>query len=127
MKKVLILLMFLILSGCGNSVHENIREKMAEDTEQVIDLFETAIEEDRDFIDRDVTMLSSYQEKYQSIKDNPEAAVSDGGLTEEENRLFILTTNMIDMRDSLTLLSSDVESFESTRDMIRDVIKTGEI
>lgn len=125
MRKVLVLLlMAILLSACGG-IHENISEDMANDTEQVISIFESAIDEDRDFTEREEAVFINYQAEYNVKRDNPD--VYDDEFTEEENRLLILTTNMIDMADSLTLLSSDTENFESNRDRIRRVIETGEI
>lgn len=125
MKKIIVLLFLLLtLTSCGG-VHENISKEMAKDTEQIISIFEAVIEEEREFTEREEATLQSYQVNYETIQENPD--MYDGGLTEEENRLMILTVKMIEFKNQMTLLASDKKSFESNRDTIRRVIKTGEI
>lgn len=115
------LLGILILSGCGNSVHENISEEMATDTEQILEIFDENIKEERSLNEREEKIFESYSTKYGAHYK------TDGDLTEEETRLYILTNNLIDMYDHLTTLSSDKENYENQKSVIKKVIKEGEI
>lgn len=126
MKKLFMLLMAaLLLAACGDKVHENIRQELAADTEQVISIFDKTIEEDRELTEREEKIFQEYQVKYGAIKNNPD--LTSDKLTDEENRLFILTSDMIDMYDYYTTLKSDHEKYERTRDRLRKVIETGKI
>ncbi|MDR4318374.1 Uncharacterised protein [Niallia circulans] len=123
MKQIIwpVLLGILILSGCGNSVHENISEEMATDTEQILEIFDENIKEERSLNEREEKIFESYSTKYGAHYK------TDGDLTEEETRLYILTNNLIDMYDHLTTLSSDKENYENQKSVIKKVIKEGEI
>jgi len=120
MKRVLVIAL-LILTACGNSIHENIDEKMAEDTKQVMDIVDKAYKEDRDFTDREQAKLDDYQLLY-GAKDKV------GDLTEEESLLLLLVSNdLIDRYDAYSLMDSNKEFYKITVDRINSVIKTGEV
>lgn len=123
MKKLFcpVLLGILILTGCGNSVNENISEEMATDTEQILVIFDDNIKEERSLNEREQKIFDSYSTKYGAYYK------TEGELTEEEERLYILTNNLIDMYDNLTTLSSDKEDYENQKSIIKKVIKEGEI
>lgn len=116
---------WFLLTGCGNSIHENIDEKMAADTRQIINIFDTAIKEGRSFTDDESFVVDDYVLLYNAKLNNPDLVV--GGLTEEERRLLILTTKMIDMAETLILIESNHESYDSQKDSINNVINTGNI
>ncbi|MEK4442354.1 hypothetical protein [Niallia sp. FSL K6-0077] len=123
MKKLLgsVLLSVVILSGCGNSIHKNISEEMATDTEQILEIFDDNIKEERSLNEREQKIFESYSTKYGAHYK------TEGDLTEEETRLYILTNNLIDMYDHLTTLTSDKENYENQKSIIKKVIKEGEI
>ncbi|HEY4554367.1 MAG TPA: hypothetical protein VIG80_14340 [Bacillaceae bacterium] len=121
----LMLVIFIVLTGCGNKVHKNIGQEMADDTEQIISIFEKNIKDNSDLSERDKKVFEEYKIKYGAMSKEPDS--SSLKLTEEENRLYILTRNMIDMYDFYTTLKSDHEKFDNMKESIRTVIKTGEI
>jgi|SRR5690625_2850520 len=113
------LLVLLLLTACG--IHENIDEKMAEDTKQVMDIVDKAYKEDRDFTDREQAKLDDYQLLYG-------AKEKDGQLTEEESLLLLLVSgDLIDRYDTYSLMDSNKEFYKITIDRINSVIKTGEV
>lgn len=121
MKKLLYLIFIsILLVGCGQKVHENIEQGMADDTEQVISIFDKTIKEDRTLTEKEEKVFEEYKVKYSAYEKTDK-------LSEEENRLFILTRDMIDMYNYHTTLSSDNEGYEKIKKLIRSVIKTGKI
>jgi hypothetical protein len=123
---IVVLLLGILLAGCGGSkVHKNISEDMAADTEKILSIFDSVIQEDRDFTEREYEVFSSYVSYYESKLDNPDVKV--GGLTEEENKLFILTSELLENPDIYTILESDKERYQSMKKTIQNVIKDGKI
>jgi|SRR5690625_3373316 len=120
MKRILVIAL-LILTACGNSIHENIDEKMAEDTKQVMDIVDKAYKEDREFTEREQVKLDDYQLLY-GAKDKI------GDLTEEESLLLLLVSgDLIDRYDTYSLLDSNKEFYDITVGRIDNVIKTGNV
>lgn len=116
---VLFVIALLFLAGC-NKVHENINQSMADDTEQVLTIIETNMKEDRDLTERETATMDDYLLLYGAKEKSDK-------LTEEENRLFILTRNLIEMYERSSALSSDKDSYNDAIKRIRTVIKTGSI
>ncbi|WP_346207597.1 hypothetical protein NSS91_15945 [Caldifermentibacillus hisashii] len=137
MKKVLVFVVFaltLILTGCSEQqskneeelkVNENIGEDMAIDTEQILDIMDSVIEENRDLTERELLVFEQYYIKYNGIYENPESAAEP--MTEEEERLFILTKNIIENPELYYTLESDKEAYKSQKKQIKNVIETGQI
>lgn len=115
----------MLLVACSSKVHENISEEMAKDTEQILDIMDSAIDEERDLTDRELSVFEQYLATYNAKLDNPDLAV--GGLTEEEERLLIVTSMVIETPEIFMTLESDIERYESMKEQIKNVIKTGEI
>jgi len=119
MKKVLLFLsVMIVLFGCSAKVHKNISEDMAKDTEQILSIFDKAIEEDEDISEKDKEIMLHYQAAY---------GADTSKLSEEENRLYILTEKLIDTPELFITLESDKERFQQSKKEIQNVIKTGEI
>ena len=125
MKKLAAIILILFLAACGSTVHENISEEIVNDTNQILDIMDEAVESGDDLSDRDWETFDSYYAKYNGKLDNPDATV--GGLTEEEERLFILVSNIIEHPEFFYTLESDKEDYENQKSTIQNVIETGEI
>lgn len=113
------ILLLLLLAACGNQLNENIDETMAESTNQILDIFDKAIREERSLTDDELFVVDDYQLLY-GAKEKIDA------LTEEESRLFILVRNMTDMSDTLILVSSNHNSYESQKNLINDTLYDNE-
>lgn len=124
MKKV-ILLSFILLVGCGDKLHENISESMAEDTKQILEIMDDVIKEDRELTEKEQNIFKSYHEFYQSKMLEPESSVLK--LTEEEKRLFLLTNDIAENPELFYTLESDKERYESWKERILNVMETGNI
>ena len=126
MKKLAAIILILFLAACGGEkVHENISEDMVNDTNQILDIMDEAVESGNDLSDRDWDTFDSYYAKYNGKLENPDATV--GGLTEEEERLFILVSNIIEHPEFYYTLESDKEDYANQKRTIQNVIETGEI
>jgi len=120
MKRLLLVIIFFLVA-CGNKIHENIDERMVEDTKQVMEIVDKAYKEDREFTDREQAKLDDYQLLYG-------AKEKDGQLTEEESLLLLLVSgDLIDRYDTYSLLNSNKEFYDITINRINNVIKTGEV
>lgn len=122
MKQLLLMVSLLfVLAACGGEkVHEHISEGLATDTKQILDIYDSAMEEKRSFSDDERYILEDFRLLY-------DAKEKKGDLTEEESRLFILVRNMIGLDEALVLKESERESYEAQKKLINSVIKTGEI
>lgn len=117
----------LLLSACGQQVHENINEGLVEDTEQIISIFDDNIKEEKALTKKQEKTFQQYIVKYEVMKENPEV-YSKESFTDEENRLFVMTQKMIEEYDFYTSsLSSDDENYENERRRLYNVIETGQI
>ncbi|MEH7383059.1 hypothetical protein V7138_21530 [Bacillus sp. JJ1533] len=119
MKKLLLFsLISLFLFGCSSNIHKNISENMARDTEQILSIFDSTIEEDKDLTEKDKEVMLHYQAAY---------GVDTSKLSEEENRLYLLTEKLIRTPKLFITLESDKDRYQQTKKIIHNVIKTGEI
>lgn len=127
MKRFIVLLaIILLLSACGGT-HENIREDMAEDTMAILEIYDKVYEGGGDFSEEDQVLFHTYLIKYKDIRDNPDLEVVFGGLSDEEMRLLILVEKLIEWDDDYAVLPSDKQLYDSLKEDILSVIKTGEI
>ncbi|MCG1029298.1 lipoprotein [Virgibacillus halodenitrificans] len=121
MKKVLfVLVSLLVLTACGDKVNENINEDMATDTTQIIDISDNVIKEERSLEDNETAIMDDYQLLYG-------AKYKKGDLTEEEERLYLLVRNMLDMKEQLLYKETGQENYKHQKNLIESVIKTGTI
>lgn len=121
MKKLLLfVILAFALMGCGDKVHDEIREDMADDTKQILTIMDQVIADNSDLSEKDEEVFDQYYIKYSAMKKASE-------LTEEEDRLFILVEHIIENPQFYTTLESDKESYENTKKDINNVIKTGQI
>lgn len=125
MKKFLLVsVIVLFLAACGESkgastVHENISEDMANDTEQILNTMDTAIEENRALSDHELSVFDHYLAEYNGKKDV-------GNLTGEEEVLLITTSKIVENPEIYMTLESDKENYKTLKTQIQNIIKTGE-
>lgn len=106
--------------GCSNKVNENIDESMAKDTEKIISIIDDAIKEDRDLNEKEEKYFEQYELSYG-------AKYKSEHLTEEEERLYLSTQGILENPEFYYTLESDKEKFESTKETLHNIIKTGNI
>ena len=117
---VVLVMISIPVVGFGQNVHENISEEIAADTKQILSIFDETIDDQRALTEREQKSFEQYSLKYSVKSDAAE-------LSEEEDRLYILTYKMIEMYDYYTALTSDQSDYEKMKQMIERVIETGEI
>ncbi|WP_200411362.1 hypothetical protein [Virgibacillus salexigens] len=121
MKNVLLLVILsVVLVGCGDKIHENIGEDIADDTNQILNIMDGVIEEKNEISEQEKEIFDHYYIKYSAFQKNSE-------LSEEEERLFILVKHIVENPEFYTTLESDKENYEDRKRQINNVIKTGQI
>jgi hypothetical protein len=120
MKRILIAMVLLFLVACGQGVHENINETMAEDATNLMDIMSEVVKEERDLTEREKKAMEDFILLYGGKYDLKE-------LTEEEERLYLVVFNIIDMKDSLLYVKSNKEDFNNQKQMVMNVINNGTI
>lgn|SRR5699024_2420922 len=117
-------LFLLILVACNDmKIHENVDEDLAEDSIQVMNILDNALEEDvlvDDLPKEDVSKLNSYGDKYNE-SDRETTLIFNG--TEEDIITFSLGT--ITRYTMYTGLESDEKVILDGKDSIEEMIKTG--
>lgn len=127
MKRIIILLLAMsLLAACGSKakVHDSISKDVADDTKQVLNIYDSSIEEDRLFTDKETLTLEDYLLSYGARYKAEDHSLS---LSEEERRLFILARNLIEAHPEGVLTASSVGYYENAKELIQRVIETGEI
>lgn len=142
MKRMLMLLTLLLVSGCSDSeiitkrndvidearevidnaggettltAHINIRDDMIGDSYQVMRMIEKSVNEDKEI---KYKILNDYQEKYLSLW-------NDGGLTEEEKNLYAVVAVTIEMIDDYITIGSERMDFEIAKERFYEVLENG--
>lgn len=142
MKRMLMLLTLLLVSGCSDSeiitkrndvidearevidnaggettltAHINIRDDMIGDSYQVMRMIEKSVDEDKEI---KYKILNDYQEKYLSLW-------NDGGLTEEEKNLYAVVAVTIEMIDDYITIGSERMDFEIAKERFYEVLENG--
>lgn len=100
LRKVLFILgaALLFIVGCSNGYHESIEESFAKDTEEVINVISTAVDNSNELNDEDQEKVDSYISKYENELSNDDEAHS-----------YLLTNNLINDFNS-GMLPSELEN-----------------
>ncbi len=114
------ILFIILLSACGQKVHENISEQFYEDTKYVMDTLDNAWDENRELKSDEQKGIDSYVFKYE----DREIAVGED-MTEEEERLFGMVTNMIGVFEVSSGLPGDKDTYNSFRGWAYEIIEKG--
>lgn len=121
MKRLLIVIATTLLLGAcaSNKVHENISERMADDTYQVLEILDVAVKDEGKVSDKEQKVLDAYMKTYGD-------KVENNLLTEEETKLYDSMDTFIFIKDTYTDLKSDRKQYEIGRQNIVNIIETGE-
>ncbi len=96
---------------------------MADDTKQILEIMDDVIYEDRALTEEELNIFDSYHTFYQSKMLEPDSSAIK--LTEEETRLFLLASDIVEDPDLFSTLESDKARYESWKERIINVIETG--
>lgn len=123
MKRIIIIfLTALLLTACVSKKHENINQDMADDTNQILTIYDVSIKEDRLFTEKELLIIDKYALSYGAKSKVENSSLS---LTEEENMLYLMTKNLFDFFPDGVLTESEKVNYEKTKEHVRKVIKDG--